>query len=256
MNKKYSVLIVEDDSTLRGQLNEAIGLYFNCKAASNVDEALSILGETKVDVIVSDILMPGKSGLHLVKTIRHNAFFNDIPILILSGLDADEHIKKGYEAGAVDYMTKPFKISLLIDKLTALINYRANLIQNPITTHFRENKEFIHRSKVNNFDEKLEKIISEKYDDANLNVNEIAEMLNISVSTLQRNCRKTNGSTVNKMIIDYRLRMAEMMIFNSNLSLSEVAICSGFNSLQYFSKSFKLKFGMYPSQYKKNHKKL
>ena len=250
-NKKFKILIVEDDRTLRNDLNEMISLYFSCFAASNVDDALRILSDEKIDLVLSDILMPGKSGLDLVKIIKHNASYNEIPILLLSALDSDEHIKKGYEVGAIDYITKPFRISQLLDKIRALLTYKFDLLHNPVNTVLNKNKEFLDRSVGNDFTEKLDKLISERYASSELNIHEISDKLNVSLSTLQRQCKKIKHTTINKLITEYRLQMAEMMVLKSNLSISEISFCTGFCSIQYFSKCFKTKYGKSPTDYKK-----
>ena len=246
---KQTILVVEDDNILRQNLQDCISTYFECKTAPNVDEALSILSTYKIDLILSDILMPGKTGLDLLKTLMSNPRFNNIPILLLSALNSDEHLKKGYQAGAIDYITKPFKLSILIEKINSLIRLKKKFEIDPLKIIFNKNKEFADRYERNDYKEKIEKIITENYDNPNLRLEDIAQQLNISPSTLQRYCKKYTGTTANKLVHNYRLQLAEMMILKSNLSIGEIAFCTGFSSLQYFSKCFKKAYGKYPSSY-------
>ena len=113
------ILIVEDDARLR----EVLCDYFRSKgddptAAADGMEALRLLGEADFDAVLLDIMMPELDGLSVCRAVRRT---NDVPIIFLTALSAEEDKLLGYELGADDYVTKPFSMSVLYAKTAALI---------------------------------------------------------------------------------------------------------------------------------------
>lgn len=113
------ILIVEDDARLR----EVLCDYFRSKgddptAAADGMEALRLLGEADFDAVLLDIMMPELDGLSVCRAVRRT---NDVPIIFLTALSAEEDKLLGYELGADDYVTKPFTMSVLYAKTVALI---------------------------------------------------------------------------------------------------------------------------------------
>ncbi len=113
------ILIVEDDARLR----EVLCDYFRSKgddptAAADGMEALRLLGEADFDAVLLDIMMPELDGLSVCRAVRRT---NDVPIIFLTALSAEEDKLLGYELGADDYVTKPFSMSVLYAKMAALI---------------------------------------------------------------------------------------------------------------------------------------
>ncbi len=113
------ILIVEDDARLR----EVLCDYFRSKgenptAEADGMEALRLLGESDFDAVLLDIMMPELDGLSVCRAVRRT---NDVPIIFLTALSAEEDKLLGYELGADDYVTKPFTMSVLYAKTMALI---------------------------------------------------------------------------------------------------------------------------------------
>ncbi len=123
----YKVLIVEDEERLRSILCD----YFVSKkdlpiAAENGLQALSYLEEQEFDAVLLDIMMPALDGFSVCRAARKTS---DVPIIFLTALSDEEDKLYGYELGADDYITKPFSLSVLYAKLTALINRRRGNIR-------------------------------------------------------------------------------------------------------------------------------
>ena len=123
------ILIVEDEAKLR----EVLCDYFSSKGeqpveAENGREALSLLAEREFDAVLLDIMMPGLDGLSVCRAVRKT---NDVPILFLTALSDEEDKLLGYELGADDYVTKPFSLSVLYAKTTALIRRKREIVLTP-----------------------------------------------------------------------------------------------------------------------------
>ncbi len=113
------VLLVEDDQRLASSLRRGLGESgMAVDAVHRGDDALAAASSTPYDVIVLDVLLPGKSGLEVAREIRSHKV--GTPILMLTALDAVEDRVRGLEAGADDYLVKPFAVRELIARLRAL----------------------------------------------------------------------------------------------------------------------------------------
>ena len=122
----YHILLVEDEKLVRDFITE----YFNKREikvieATNGYEAISLINE-KIDLILLDIMMPGIDGYEVCKQIRSSS---NIPIIFISALSLDDNQLLAYQLGADDYITKPFKPSILYAKCLAMIkrNYHDDL---------------------------------------------------------------------------------------------------------------------------------
>ena len=127
MNEKdysqYTVLVVDDIPTnillVKGMLSK---LKFNILSANSGQQALDLLGSTHPDIILMDILMPGMNGFEATRAIRSNTATADIPVVMLSALNSDSDVKKGLEAGANEFITKPFVQEHIINSIITQIN--------------------------------------------------------------------------------------------------------------------------------------
>src|SRR5689334_19888441 len=118
-----SVLIVEDEKHL------AEGLHYNLKAegyevetVGTAEEALSLLTDNTYDVVVLDVMLPGMDGFALAGKLRAQGHF--VPILMLTARGQAEDVLRGFEAGADDYLPKPFELGVLIARIHALLRRR------------------------------------------------------------------------------------------------------------------------------------
>lgn len=119
MDEKKSILIVDDDQDIRDLLAKYLNQQqFKTLMAKNAVEADKILAEEQVDLIVLDVMMPGEDGLSLCRRTRHSL---NIPIIILSAIDAEVDQIVGLELGADDYLTKPFNPRMLLAKIRTVL---------------------------------------------------------------------------------------------------------------------------------------
>ena len=125
---KYKLLIAEDDVSLRHIVSAFfIKNGFEVNQAADGTEACSLVMNNRYDAIILDIMMPGKDGIEVCKFIRTRY---DVPVIFLTALGSENDILDGYEAGADEYVTKPFSTKLLLVKVNALINrYRGLLVK-------------------------------------------------------------------------------------------------------------------------------
>jgi CheY-like chemotaxis protein len=125
-----SILIVEDDPTLREVLHDLFSEDFPCQVVGSVEEALRRLETQSYSIVLTDISMPGKSGLELLGEIKQK--WQDIPVIMFSGIDDDEYAQGLYKIGAFDYLAKPFSLEDIVQSVTRAIMAHPELSSDPL----------------------------------------------------------------------------------------------------------------------------
>jgi two-component system response regulator MprA len=117
---KPRVLVVEDDKAVRESLRRSLEFNgYDVSLAGDGAEALAVIASARPDVVVMDVMMPRLNGLEATRALR--AAGNDVPIIVLTALDAVGDRVDGLDAGADDYLTKPFALPELLARLRALL---------------------------------------------------------------------------------------------------------------------------------------
>jgi len=121
------VLVVDDDPVILKLLEVNFEMEgFTVLVAHDGEEGIEVARSNQPDVIVSDIMMPKKSGLELVVALKGDTSTSEIPIILLSAKAQNADVRTGLEAGADDYVTKPFEPLDLVDRVNRLLETRAS----------------------------------------------------------------------------------------------------------------------------------
>ena len=251
-----TLLIVEDDDELRKLLIEIFEPLFGIFEAENGEDAFKIAQLNSPDLILSDVMMPGISGLDLCARIKSNFDTSHIPIILLTALSDVEHSIKGLNCGADDYITKPFNIKLLVAKCINLLNNRRKL-QEQYRTLENVNTEQLTTSKLDqDFINQIISIVQARLESGHgdINVTLLCSELGLSRTKLFMKMKNITGQSPHYFIQNIKLKTAAKMLReNADLNISDITFQLGFSSLNYFGKSFKDYFGMSPSAYRKEH---
>jgi DNA-binding response OmpR family regulator len=241
------ILIVEDERDLRENIIELFeSQAFEVNGAENGEIAYELAVQTKPDLIISDVIMPEADGFELLERLRRNPNTELIPVILLTAktmLDSRIH---GLQLGADDYINKPFSADELLIRANNLIEKQKRLVRKAMISPGEIEAE----SKNEVLVKKIIQIIEARMSDYNLSVDLIASEIGISKSTIQRKLKTTINKNLNELIREYRLEKARKMIEKKTGTLSDIAATTGFNSLSYFSYSYKKFFGIAPSQEK------
>ena len=120
MNLQQSILVVDDDLHVLEVVDARLSSSgFRVYKASGAQKALGILNEKKVDLIISDMKMPGMNGMDLLKNIR--SFTPGVPVIFLTAYGTIPDAVKAFKAGAIDYLAKPFDGHELINKIRKIL---------------------------------------------------------------------------------------------------------------------------------------
>ena len=206
------------------------------------------------DLIICDIILPGKDGMYLVQTLKNDIRTSHIPVILLTAVSNIERQIEGLRLMADSFITKPFNLQYLEETIRNLLK-KQELLRDHFLSELQEGKRAplpkkIDRKFVNEFVALVESNISNE----NFGVDDICREIGISKVQLYRKIKSLLGYNVNEYILNVRLQKAKYMIAKENLTISEIAFKVGFSSQAYFSTVFKSNFSMTPSEYKEKMK--
>lgn len=249
------ILIVEDNDEFRYYIKDNLKQQYKIVEASNGEEGWDRALSSHPDLIISDITMPYMNGIDLSKKIKADKRTNHIPFIMLTARTGEDEQLRGLESGANDYLTKPFNFEILNVKIKNLLQLNTSLKN----TYTRQLKVVHTGMEVESCKEKfLAKVVN--YIDNNLNnprfsVVDLSQHLSMSRGALYTKIFELTGLPPVEFIRSYKLDRAAILLLKSDLTISQIAYEAGFATPHYFSRSFKDKFNMLPTEYRKIEKK-
>jgi len=243
------LLVVEDNADLRYYLRSCLSNKYSIVESPDGNDGYQKALELIPDIIVTDLMMPGIDGIELCKKLKADEKTSHIPIILLTA-KADHFTKlEGLRTGADDYITKPFSQDELVTRVHNLIAIRRNL-QKKYSGQLRLMPSQIEvESMEDRFLKKVMTIIEQHIDDQLLSVDMLAEEAAMSNTQLYRKLKSLTGFSPNELIRNTRLERAASLLKQRAGTVADVAYQVGFNNLSYFSKCFKEKFGLSPSEF-------
>ncbi len=261
-SNKSTILVVDDNQELLSFLHAILSEEFRVMTASNGKEGLEKATKYLPNMIVSDVVMPGMTGIEMVKKLQANIYTCHIPIVLLSSKADVENQNEGLELGVDDYITKPFSASYLIAKIWNIIKqrkriqalYYSELIQNKEENSLgaQEKEELRTLPQVDkDLLDKMVCFIEAHLDYPELSVDTLVEEAGISRSALFKKIKTLIGISPMELIKNIRLKKAAEFIREGSDNFTQIAYKTGFKDSQHFSKCFKLVYGVTPTEYKK-----
>lgn len=249
----YTILITEDDDEVRCFLERELSPHFKTRTAANGKDALRVLEEEEISLVVSDVMMPEMNGFELCRMIKSQLPFSHIPVILLTALTDERQRIFGITGGADDYIQKPFHTDYVKIKIIHLLQERQKLRER-LLEKLRDNKLLLSEpEKVESIDDaflrKFAEQIEAVYADPEYNVEKLSETLGLSRGHLHRKIKELTGTAPVEFLRSYRLNKATQLLRQNAYTVSEVAYRTGFSSPAYFSKCFKAVYGVTPTEY-------
>ncbi len=253
---RRSILIVEDNGELREYLQHLLESSYNVSGAPDGMAAMNAISLSPPDLVISDVLMPFKNGIELCRELKESQEYCHIPVILLTARNADENRIEGIVAGADAYVGKPFDpiyLRSVIDNIfankkrlqQALMAMSAGpsevtaATEDPLASYDRKDQDFLR---------KLFALIDKNLSDEDFNVSSCATELGISRTGFYTKVKALIGEAPQTFLVEYRLNKAMELLKKGELNVSEVCYSVGFKSTSGFSRSFKKKFGVPPSE--------
>lgn len=237
-----TVLIVEDNDDFREYLKTILSDMYNILTASSGSEALKMLQQKTPSLVISDVMMPGMSGLEFVNTLRKQEKFNHLPVIFLSARDQESDKEAGLSTGADIYLTKPIRSRMLLTQVEAVLR-RERLLKSgiPVAATSSEPKLI----------QQVREVIYRQLANPNLSAGMLADALFVSRAKLYADWKAATDITLNTFITELRLEEARTLLKEKGFNVQEAAYAVGFTDANYFSTRFKKQFGSSPSGFVK-----
>ena len=252
--EKGCLLIVEDNQELRQYLMDTFKNDYVCLASASAEQALNMAIEHIPDIIVSDVVLPGKSGVELCGELQSRQETSHIPFLILTGKTDQNSIINGLKHQATDYLTKPFNTQELKLRIQNLLRItRQNYLHNQVVSlNHRYTKETNTpkglAEKDIEFMRRFIEALELNFANCDYNLDGLSKDLYMSKKQLSRKLKAISHKSPIEYLKEYRLEKSIQQLAKGK-SLSVVASDSGFSSQSYYSTCFKSQFGKTPKQF-------
>ena len=242
------VLIVEDNIELLRLMKRLLQPRYHVITANDGHEALQLIQTNKVDIVVSDVMMPEMDGYELTDHIKHNEIYSHLPVILLTAKTTEDDQQKALLTGADGYITKPFKIRDLQLRIDNLIANRQRIhsetptqVEEPADDMNPEDREFLDRAT---------QCVHRHISDSDYDREAFAADMGTSVSTLYNRLRDLTGKSMANFIRDIRIQEACKIAKNErNTRVSDIAYRVGFRDAKYFATAFKRITGKQPKEY-------
>lgn len=252
MEDGYKLLVVEDNLELLMLMQQLLKTNYHVYIARNGVEAMKIIHEKELDLIISDVMMPEMNGFELTKTLKADPNYNHLPIILLTAKTQEEDEKEALQCGADEYLRKPFRLGDLKLRIDNIIENRKRMQAE--FSQLSAEEEVEHFAKAPSPDEtfvnQILAHIHEHIDDDTYDRDTLAADMGTSPSTLYNKLRSITGMNVSAFIRDVRMKEARRLgIENPNLRVSDLAYSVGFHDPRYFATCFKKQFGTQPKEF-------
>lgn len=247
---KPALLFVEDNDDLRNVMKRILTDHFDLTVASSGENALLQLEDKKIDIIVSDVMMPGMNGFELCRKIKEKFETKHIPVILLTAKTSDMDRITGYEVGADGYICKPLNISVLLAKIENLLKKKEHSNGDSRKQLIFEAKELDYTSQDEEFLRKAVECVNTHLSDFEFDTTIFVQEMKMSRSTLNEKLKQLTDMTPLAFISSIRLQAAfRLLEEKKKIRVSELAYSVGFNDPKYFSQCFKKKFGFLPKEH-------
>ncbi|MEM9530510.1 MAG: ATP-binding protein [Pseudomonadota bacterium] len=234
-----TILLVDDNEELRAFLTMRLSANYRILQAADGQQGLDVAQAETPDVIVSDVMMPVLDGLKMTAQLKSDPETDFIPILLLSAKTTRRDAVTGLEQGADDYLSKPFDTAELAARVAGLITSRRRLRALAKTEEPPRSAFLV----------KAHEVLDERLGDGDFGPREWAEALHMDRTTLYRQLKKETDQAPEDYLREERLKRAAELLRARAGNVSQVAMTVGFNSISYFSRRFKSRFGVSPAGY-------
>ena len=242
------LLVIDDSDEIRWFLKHVFNKEYQILEARNGQDGINVALKEEPDLILCDVMMPVKDGYETCREIKNDPKMAQTPVVMLTAKVESEDVITGIEAGADDYITKPFDVEILRSKINSLMKKRDDMKRyfsnSSAASHNEENT-----LSTNPFMDAVVKNIEKHLDDSTFEAKVLADSLNMSLPTLYRKIKQYSDLSILELTRNIRLKKAAELLASQQYSVQEVAEMVGFNDTATFRKRFTEQYGVTPSQY-------
>lgn len=246
--EKEVLLLAEDNDEMRTYLKESLSAKFQVIDVADGEEALEMAKEINPSIIVSDVLMPKLRGDEVCRLLKSSVETSHIPFILLSALSEKENVILGLEAGANDYIIKPFDFNILQARIRNILQNREQLRKQLLSAETGIEELNYTNQLDKEFLDKAIETIEKELANPDFSINDFCKVLGMSRTSVYNKIKTLTNQSPNDFIRIIRLNKAKELLKTKKYTIAEVAYMVGFSDPKYFSTSFKKQFGISPSK--------
>jgi two-component system cell cycle response regulator len=243
------ILLVDDNEEILEFIEQELEEKYTVRKAFNGEEGLNVLREEAIQLIITDVMMPVMDGFEFCRRIKTDVDSSHIPVILLTARNTLQSRIEGLENGADAYIEKPFSPEYLQVQIANLLANRAKIKEYFASSPLVHMKSMAYSREDELFLERLNEAILQHLEDPDLDVERLAQLVNMSRPTLYRKIKSISDLTPNELINITRLKKAAALLLEGHYKIYEIADKVGYGSQTHFGRNFSKQFGMTPSDY-------
>ena len=251
MPGKVLVLIIEDNLQVLNLLRDSLSEHYNVIFAVDGKSGLEMAMDQHPDIILSDVMMPGMTGIEVCNQIKCDPATSHIPVVLLTAKTEEDTQLEGLNIGADAFLPKPFSAKILIATIENILDSRRLLKEKFAALDTLAPSDLTRNRIDEHFLQGVISFVEDKLSDSSLDVVQLCKQIGMSRSVLYRKIKALTGHSIKEFIRGIRLRKAKFLLINTNKSISEISYMVGFSNTKHFSTSFKKEFESSPSEFRK-----
>lgn len=249
------ILVVEDDPSSRTAISALLKPYFSVQEVASASEALVEIKQFTPDLVISDIQMPGDSGITFCQCFKQNKETSHIPLILITSETERNYYRLGVEAGADAFIYKPFDTTVFLSTISNLLVTIENTKRKFSIDPLVRSSSLTKNASDEAFLIKIIELVETNLDDSELNGDFIASEVGMSRSVLYSKLKSLTGQTISEFIKTIRLKNSAALLLEGKNTIAEIAYRVGFNDPSYFTKVFSKHFGKSPKEFILEYKK-
>ena len=249
-----TILIAEDEDDIRDYLRKGLGKKFNTLLAKDGRQALELLADNKVDLVLTDMMMPVMDGIKLCVQIKQNVKTSHIPVIMISAKSDLNDQMNALGAGADDYLVKPFAMPVLEAKVRNVLRTQHRLHDKVSGSLAIVPEELCFNALDEQILKRAVEVVRENIDNSKFSTDDFAKAMNMSRSNLHLKLKSLTGESALDFIHKVRFEEACRLLKDGRWSVSEISDKVGFSTPSYFATSFKKYMGCLPTEYQNRNK--
>ncbi|MGV3706108.1 MAG: response regulator transcription factor [Arcticibacter sp.] len=249
LTSRPTILLVDDNEEILDFISDDLDEKYNILTAANGETALERLSQHSVQLVVSDVMMPGIDGFELCSRIKSDFEYSHIPVILLTAKNTLQSKIQGLELGADAYIDKPFSPEHLQVQIANLLVNRSKIKEYFANSPLVHIKTMAYSKADEQFLEKLNEAVNRNIANIDLDVEHLADSMNMSKPTLYRKIKAISNLTPHELINIARLKRAAELLAANEYKIYEISEMVGYSSQTHFGRCFAKQFGMPPTDY-------
>ena len=249
-SQQKTILIVDDNKDMLQFVSSCMKEDYQVYTATDGAAALELLQREQIDLIISDVMMPGIDGFELCRRVKSDINLSHIPVILLTARTTDVSRIEGLQLGADDYLTKPFNVEVLRLRVQKFIDWEQDNHR-----QFRQKMD-IEPSEITitpldeQFIQKAIALVEKNISDSEFSVETMAAEVGMARTTLYKKLMAITGLGPAEFIRTIRVKRGKALLETSQMQITEIAYAVGFTTVKSFTMNFKAEYGMTPTEFR------